>query len=482
MRTMLAVTLATLLAAPVVGYAQEGRATLERAAAALGAGTLKSIQVTASGVNYQVGQNAAPTSPWPKFNVKSFTRSVNYETASLRDELVRTQGEDPPRGGGGQPVRGEQRQHFALSGDHAWNVTGDVATPAPIALADRQFQLWSTPHGVVKAALAGNPTVAGRTIAFGAPGRYTLRATLDERGLVEKVEGLVANAVLGDIPVVVTYADYRDYGGVKFPTRIRQTAGGFPSLDVTVTDVQPNAAVSVAVPDPVRQAVAATYYSTVATQMVADGVWYLTGGSHHSVVIEMKDHVIVVEAPLNDQRALAVLAETRKLVPGKPIRYVVNSHHHFDHSGGLRAFIAEGIAIVTHELNRPFYERAFASPATVSPDHLAKSGGRPARFESVADKRVMSDGARTVELHHIAGNGHHDGLLMVYLPKEKLLSQADAFNPLAANAPVPSPPNPATVQLADTIAKLRLSVDQLMPLHGRLVPLAELHRTIGRSN
>jgi len=109
MRTTLALTLAALLAAPAVGSAHEGRATLERAAAALGAGSLKSIQVTASGVNYQVGQNAAPTAPWPRFNVKTFTRSVSYETASMRDELVRTQGEDPPRGGGGQPVRGEQQ-------------------------------------------------------------------------------------------------------------------------------------------------------------------------------------------------------------------------------------------------------------------------------------------------------------------------------------------------------------------------------------
>ena len=481
MRTTLALTLAALLAAPAVGSAQEGRAALERAAAALGAGSLKSIQVTASGVNYQVGQNAAPAAPWPKFNVKSFTRSVNYETASMRDELVRTQGEDPPRGGGGQPVRGEQPQHFAVSGDHAWNVAGDVATPSPIALADRQFQLWATPHGVIKAALAGNPTVAGRTIAFAAPGRYSLRATLDDRGLVEKVDGLVANPVLGDIPVVIAYEDYKDYGGVKFPTRIRQITAGYPSLDVTVTGVQANAAVDVAVPDPVRQAAAATYYSTVATQMVADGVWYLTGGTHHSVVIEMRDHVIVVEAPLNEQRAAAVLAETRKLVPGKPIRYVINTHHHFDHSGGLRAFAAEGITIVTHELNRPFYERAFAAPATVSPDALARSG-RPPRFASVADKWVTSDGARNVEVHHIAGNGHHDGLLMVYLPKEKLLSQADAFTPLPANAAPPMPPNRATVQLADTIARLGLSVDQLLPLHGRLVPLAELNRTIGRAN
>jgi len=479
MRTTLALTLAALLLFPVSGFAQDGRAALERAAVALGAASLRSIELSASGVNFQVGQSFTPAAPWPRFNVKSLKRSINYETASLRDEFVRTQGEDPPRGGGGQPVRGEQRQVFMLGGDHAWNVVADAAVPTPIALADRQFQLWATPHGVIKAALANNATVTGRAIAFSVPGRFRLRAMLDDRGLIERVEGQVANAVVGDMPVEVTYADYKDFGGVKFPTRIRQSAGGFPTLDVTVGDVRPNVAVDLPVPEPVRQAGAV--YATVATQMVADGVWYVTGGSHHSVVIEMKDHVVVVESPLNDQRALAVLAETRKLAPGKPIRYLINSHHHFDHAGGVRAFAAEGVTVVTHEVNRAFFERTLAAPATVSPDQLARAG-RSARVEGVTGKRVMTDGARTIEIHHIAGNGHHDGLLMVYLPKERLLSQADAFTPLAANAPVPTPPSPATVNLADNIARLGLAVDQLLPLHGRLVPLAELNRTIGRAN
>src|SRR5262249_28262616 len=181
-------------------------------------------------------------------------------------------------------------------------------------------------------------------------------------------------------------------------------------------------------------------YSKVATQMVADGVWYLTGGTHHSAVIAMKDHVIVVEAPLNEERALAVLAETKKLVPSKPIKYLINSHHHYDHSGGVRAFAAEGVTIVTSEVNRSFFEWAAAAPATVAPDRQAKAK-RKVAVEAVGDKRVMTDGARTVELHQIAGILHHDGMLMVYLPREKLLSQADAFTPAAPNAKYMSPPS-----------------------------------------
>jgi hypothetical protein len=365
---------------PPAASAQDGRAVLERAAGALGASAVRSIQYSGSGVHFAVGQSAVPGAPWPRFNVKSFTRAANDETAALRDEIVRTQGEDPPRGGGQQPVRGEQRQIFVVSGDHAWNVAADAAVPAPVALAERQMQLWTTPHGFVKAALAHGATVSGRVVAFNVPGRFRAQATLDAQDLIERIDVVLAHPVVGDLPVLVTYADYRDFGGVKFPARIRQAAGGFPSLDLTVHDVRANAAVDLAVPDAVRQATAP--YARVTSQRVADGVFYLTGGTHHSVVIEMADHVIVVESPLTDQRALAVSAEVKTLVPGKPVRYLVNSHHHFDHAGGVRGLAGEGAIIVTHEVNRAFFEQALATPATVNPDHLARSG-RQAVVEGV---------------------------------------------------------------------------------------------------
>jgi glyoxylase-like metal-dependent hydrolase (beta-lactamase superfamily II) len=190
--------------------------------------------------------------------------------------------------------------------------------------------------------------------------------------------------------------------------------------------------------------------------------------------------VILVEAPLDDRRALAVVGEVKRLAPTRPIRYVVNSHHHFDHAGGLRAAAGEGITVITHESNRAFFERALAAPARVNPDHLAKSG-RKGAVEGVRDKRILTDGVRTVELHHMAGNNHGDGLLMVYLPREKMLSQADAFTPPAPNAPPPAAVNPNTVNLDDNIKRLELAVDQLLPLHGRIVPLADLHRAIGRA-
>jgi glyoxylase-like metal-dependent hydrolase (beta-lactamase superfamily II) len=474
--TIAAIALLVLLT-PFAGHAQDGKAALDAVAKAMGADVVTSVVYDGSGTIFAVGQSATPGAAWPRFNAKTYSRAVNYDTAAMREVIVRTQAENPPRGGGVQPVRGEQRQQFFLRGGDAWNIVGDAAVPSPITAAERQFQLWATPHGIVKAAQAGKGSMQGRTIAVSVPEAFKAEALVNDQQLVEKVVGTVAHAVLGDLRVEITYGDYKDFGGVKFPTRIRQTAGGHPSAELTITDVQPNFAFDAPLPATVRQA--SNPYVRVTSQMVADGVWYVTGGSHHSVVIEMKDHVIVVEGPLNDDRAFAVISEARSLVPAKPIRYVVMSHHHFDHSGGLRGFAARNVTVLTHDSARAFMESALATPATVKPDAIAKSGVR-GRVEGVRGKRVLSDGTRTVEIHHIAGNGHADDLLMVYLPKEKLLVEADVFTPLPPNATPPTPPSPFTVAFADHLGKLKLDVVQFLPLHGRIVPRAELDRTIGK--
>jgi glyoxylase-like metal-dependent hydrolase (beta-lactamase superfamily II) len=467
-----------------VGESQEAKTVLDGVAKTMGATDLKSIQYSGSGSIFAVGQNFNPSAPWPKFNVKSFTRAINYETGSLRDEIVRTQAEHPPRGGGGQPVVGEQRQVLLVSGTHAWNQPGDTAIPAPVTLVDRLLQVWITPHGVVKAALAHNATVQSRTegdkkmttIAFMEPGKFKVTASINDQNLVDKVESWVTNPVLGDMLVETTYSDYRGFDGVKFPTKILQKQGGFPTLDLTVNAVQPNAAVDIQVPDNVRQAAV-----RVDAQKVADGVWYLAGGTHHSVLVEMKEYVVVVEGPQNDERATAVIAEVKRTVPTKPIKYVVNSHHHFDHAGGLGPFVAEGATIVTHAINKPFFERALAAPRTVSPDKLAQSG-KKATIDTLNDKLVWRDETRTVELHLIQDNTHCEGLIMAYLPQEKLLIEADAYSPAPPNTPPPAQANPFSVNLVENIERLKLAVDQILPLHGRVVPLAELLKAIGKTS
>jgi len=465
--------------------AQDAKTVLETAAKTMGP-DVKSIQYSGAGANFAVGQSPRPDVAWPRFNVKSFTAAIDYGSVSMRQEMVRTQGENPPRGGGGQPLAGEQRQIQVVSGKHAWNVAGDSATPAPATLDERLLQIWSTPHGFLKAAMASGATARPDTqggrkltrISFTAHGKYKMSGLVNDQNLVEKVETSLSNPVLGDMPIEITFSDYKDFGGVKFPGRIVQNHGGFPALDLTISTVQPNAAVDIQVPANVQQAVVAAL--KVDPQKIADGVWYLAGGSHHSVAVELKDHVVVIEAPQSEERSTAVIAEVKKSVPNKPIRYLVNTHHHFDHSGGLRTYVAEGTTIVTHQLNRPFYERTFAAPRTLTPDRLSQSK-KTASFETVADKKVITNGTRTLEIHHVQGNTHNDALLMVYLPKERILIEADAYTPAAPNTPAPATPNPFTMNLYENVRRLKLDVGPIAPLHGRIVTWADLLSAIGKS-
>jgi glyoxylase-like metal-dependent hydrolase (beta-lactamase superfamily II) len=467
---------------PRLSNGQEPKAALDGVVKAMG--DVKSLQYAGSGAYFFLGQSPSPGAPPPRFNLKSYTRTVDYDTPSMRDEFVRTQA-DPGARGGGVPLVGEQRQLQALNGIQAWNQVGEnPPTPALAAVADRLHQLWITPHGVVKAAVKHNASVETQTeggkkmtiISFAVPGQLKVKASVNERNLVDKVESWNTNPVLGDVLTETTYADYKDFGGVQFPTKITQKQAGVPTLDLTVSEVKPNAPADVQMHDNVRQASV-----KVQTDKVADGVWYLTGGTHHSVLVEMNDHLVVIEGPLNDARALAVIDEVKKTVPNKPIKYVVNTHHHFDHAGGLGPFVAEGATIITHDVNKAFFEKSLAAPRTVQPDKLTQSG-KKATVEGMQDKRVLTDGTRTMELYVIQGTVHDDGIIMAYLPKEKLLVEADVFTPAAPDAAPPAQPNPNSVALYDNVERLKLTVDQILPMHGRKVPLSELQKWIGKAS
>ena len=275
-------------------------------------------------------------------------------------------------------------------------------------------------------------------VSFVEKGKQKVIAYVNDQSAIERVDSWYGHPVTGDMKVVTYFGAYRDFAGVKFPSKIIQYQDGLITLDLTVTAVRANPPVDIEVPSVMRGDPTAAK-----SEKAADGVWYITGGTAHSVLIEMKDYLIVVEAPHGEQRALAVMAEVKKLVPNKPIKYLVNTHHHFDHTSGVRAFAAEGVTIVTHEVNRPYYERAALNSHNFSPDRLARSGKKPV-FQTMGDNMVLTDGARSVELYQITNNNHHDGIVMAYLRKEKILIEADAFSPGPAGAEPPKVPNPFT--------------------------------------
>ncbi|MBC7780193.1 MAG: MBL fold metallo-hydrolase [Proteobacteria bacterium] len=450
---------------------------LARASQAMGASQLKTLRYVAEGSGHTFGQAYKPGEAWPRITLHSVTRSVDYQVAAMRDEIVLSRAE--PLGGGGYPLSGQQRNEVFVNGDVAWTQAGTNVTPGPRFVADRIHQLWITPHGALKAAMRNNAVVRGETdggsaVSFTEPGRFAAIVSIGANGLVTQVASTVPDPVLGDTPTVTTYSDYLDHGGVKFPSRIRQTMGGFPVLDLVVKTVEPNAAVSLPVPDAARN-----QGERVTVEKVTDGVWFLAGGSHNSVAIEMRDHLVLVETPLNDARTQAVIDQVKQLAPGKPIRFAVNSHQHFDHSGGVRAAVAEGATIVTQAANVPFFEKAFATANSIRPDLLAKSGRKPT-FTAVGDGLEMGDGTRSIQIHRLTGGPHSDSFLMVYLPKERLLIEADAFTPAPPNTPPPATPNLNHLSLVSNVERLKISVDRILPLHGRMVPLSELYTFVGK--
>ena len=461
--------------------------TLDTVAKAVGATTgLTSLQFSAKGSNHAYGQAWRADQPWPAFKVFSYTATFDYATPAMRIDLQRTNPDvTPVRGGGGLPLLAPQTQTQAVSGRLAWNLAtpagggAPVATPAPAAVNDRLLLLWTlTPQGVVKAAMANNATIAARVISFKV-GDTQVRATVGAGNLITSVRTTGDAAVLGDTVTETAFSNYEEYRGVKFPMRIVQKQGGHPILDLTVSAVRPQSNVGVDIPSAVQSAAApaAAAAVRVETQKVADGVYYLTGGSHHSVAVEFKDYVVVIEAPQTDDRAVAVFEAVKKAIPAKPTKYVVNSHNHFDHLGGVRAAMAEGYTVVTHTSNTLYYQKVAAMPHTIVPDRLAKAAKRPV-VEGVAEKRVFTDDTNTLELYRLSTD-HCDSMLVAYLPKAKILVEADMWNPPAANAPPPVAVSPVTVQLVDGIKKLNLDVQQVAGLHGRLATVQELRTAAG---
>jgi glyoxylase-like metal-dependent hydrolase (beta-lactamase superfamily II) len=492
--------------------AQDSKTVLQAVVRNIGADNLRCLTYSGSGFVAAVGQNFTPRDDWPRVELASYTKTVNFDARSAREEQVRRQGNNPARGGGGVPLQGDVRQINLVSGDYAWGLQGTNATPQPAAAAQRQLDLWLTPHGFVKAAMAATNLVmltryeggegGGRSkntiISFTALGKYRVNGTINEQNLIERVQSWIPNPVIGDMYYETVYTNYRDFGSVKFPTRFHHhddldntssgnpvVRGGHHGFEINVKDVQPNVCgEDIVVPVAVQKATIPPV--RVESQKLGNGLYFLGGGSHNSVAVEFRDYVAIIEAPLNEERSIAVIEATRKLVPGKPITYVVNTHHHFDHSGGLRAYVhEEGSAIVTYRGNRDFYGQelfSLTNQRTLEPDRLSlyppEEAAEGYRFETVVERHTLSDGTRTMDIHHIQGLNHVEGMLIAYLPSEKIVIEADMFNPPAAGAP-PAVPTAAAKTFLNNVRRLKLDVSTIVPIHGPVTPWADFLKIVG---
>jgi len=462
-----------------VGCSSLQTPSLQLAGDVAGVASVNAIEFSGTGRWYQFGQAPNPDLPWPPFDLKSYTASIDYATASARVQIARSQVVEAGRN---RPAPVEQKADQYINGNTAWNLTTPTGNAAatvsvqPAAVEERAAEIWATPQGFLKAALAHQAKSAevadGTEVSFSLGGKYRYVGKLNAKNQLTNVKTWIDNPVLGDTLVETRYSDYKDFGGVQFPAHIERQQGGLPVLDIQVASVKVNPALNIAVPAEANKKPEVV----VAASKLAEGVYYLTGGSHHSVAIEQQDHIVLVEAPLNEERSQALIEKLKQTIPNKPIKYLVNTHAHFDHAGGLRTFVDAGATIVTHQPNQAYYDKVWHNPHSLNPDKLAKSN-KPAKFASFSGKQVLSDGKRNIEIHSLAGNSHNDAFVLVYLPAEKILIEADAYTPTAQP---PKAVNPYTANLYQNIQQLQLDVGQIAALHGPgVTTLKDLRAAIG---
>ena len=349
---------------------------------------------------------------------------------------------------------------------------------------NNSLEFYITPWGFLKGAADNNATVSKKKVdgknytvltwspaVKAASGKsYTINGYVDDKNMVDRVETWLGENIMGDMHILATYTGWKDFGGVMAPSKIVQTRGGWPFFEVTVTAAKANPSdVATLVPAPAppagRGGGGAPPAMTVTSEKLGDGLYRLTTGpgSYDSVIVEFKDYVMMLEAGQSIARGQAYIAETKKLIPNKPIRYVFNTHPHSDHTGGLPALVAEGAIIITQKNNEEFLDKALNTPRTLLTDVLAQSP-KKAKVEAVVEKKVYSDGTRTVEMYHAYPAPHSNGLLIAYMPKEKVLFQGDfSVNPGEAA-------NDHVMALYPILQKLNLDYDRYINVHTSAAP------------
>jgi glyoxylase-like metal-dependent hydrolase (beta-lactamase superfamily II) len=466
--------------------AQDAKSVIAAASKAMGADALTSISYYGSGANFGFGQSNNPNGPWPRTNLNDYRRAIDFGQPASRATAVTVAA--PVQGG--PPTQGNFQQN--VTAQSGWGT---------------QLEIWITPWGFLKGAAANNATL--RTEGTGGERRHivTWQAPVKSPGgqpyrlvgyinattnLVDRVDTWVENPVFGDLQVETSYSTYRDNNGLKFPSVIVQRRGGWPTFEAQILHATANPAniqeLLTAPPPPAGGRAGGPGGggggqppAGATSEKLAEGVYRITGG-YVALAVEFRDHIFLFEGgPQNEARGLAILAEAKRVIPNKPVRYAAISHHHADHTSGIGALVAEGTAIVMHESNKAYFDRALANPRTLAPDAMAKSGKKPI-LETVGDRRVFQDPTHTVELHHIKGLPHADSMLIAYLPKERIIAYGDMFNMPAPNAAPPTEPNIAHVVMVDNLERLKLDYDTVISVHApnpdRPIRKADIYATI----
>ena len=488
---------------------------LAAAAREIGEANLKCITYSGTGYGGAVGQTFenAPNVDWPRIDaLENYSRTIDWASGTSKETFDRKPGLNPASWKyglgwqGGTATQRATRQTHIVNGRLAWHIDGDgepVAVPPDLAEI-YQLDLWLNPPGFLKAArLPGANPVAfwrweqiekGRdgnvvqpekvhVVAITMLGKYRVDATINSQNLITRIKTTVNEPALGDFNIEHESTEQQSFGSVKWPIvwhshqgwddnwQFYRQSTGHNAYGGKFSTVQPNVCSDpVSVPAAVARA---RFDNAVTVEKIADGVYLLGGATANSYMVEFRNFVAVFEAPGDETRSLAVIEQIAKLAPNKPIRWLINSHPHFDHIGGLRTYLHIGATIVAHMKNIAFLNRDVLNyePRTVAPDIVSRwpptelSEGY--NYEAVQENYVITDNDRILRVYYVQPLQHVDGMLMAYLPAERVAFQADLFD---THEPPKTAQLPAMRSLANQVSRMKLDVETLAPVHGKPVP------------
>ena len=439
-------------------------AAVTDASAAMGADGLESITLSGTAWRARNGfmQTPSASPPWElRDEITNYVKTIDLTQPALRAT--------------GDTFASDIFFHAPVAGTYELNANAESGW-------GQQMEIWLSPWGFLSGAAAngaeavsqmmdGNEySVVTWTSPMTSPGGppYTLTGYIDGDGMVSRVQTRIEHNLAGDLLVENLYSDYQDVDGVMVPMTIEQqrAGGGLFGVDVAEATPNPENVAELVTPPPPAEGGrggrgggggrgAAAAPEELAEQL-ADGVYLITQG-YEALAVDFEDYVAIFEGGQSAARGQAVLDEVMRVIPDKEIRYIINSHPHSDHAGGLVPFLRAGITLLTHESNVEFLDMIFSTPRTL----LGEETLTPT-VEGVGDVMILGEGTpNQLELHHIP-NTHSDGTLVAYMPEHGILMQAD-FTLTTAE-------NPFVVQLAEHVAELGLEFDQYLGVHASAVP------------
>jgi len=370
-----------------------------------------------------------------------------------------------------------------------------TATPIPAAQASQQqfVQYYRRlPNLILRQALdrattlryLGEDSFEGRqqqVVTFVMADTQQIALYVDAKsGLVSKYELIFTDPLRGEQGSEIIFANYTSAGKLKVPQEWRWRIAGDVAARYKVKAEFNPAGVDQAfeVPDRGYQRVAALPLNLKpSVERLADNVVVVhnvAAQNYNTMAIAFRDYIVAVEAPGTSDGADKVIQRIKEALPGKPIKYVAITHHHGDHVGGLRSFIAEGATVITTAANRGVIETMAAASQN---DRLARNPRKPEFMLVEGGRRVLTDGDQSVELIDVGPNPHAREMLIAWLPKQRIVFQGDLFFLPNNDAPI-GPPQTSTISFAQKLKEKGIAAEKIASVHGRTATIDDFRRAL----